>query len=332
MISEENLVTKYMYKSNPNFKGEDNKFENIDLIYVVEYFPKDKLFIISDEVGNKHIATVDDIFKNFTSIKPLYVISVKKGKKCDGEEDVYGLVINPYFSEWSDASKMPYTYGLELNLSNIMGNKVAINENTKLDDYTFMMYNRLDSDKTPKYDNLETVTVVYGYYNSDVTKLLARIFTNPKLPYTNYLNIVEEARGYVYWYLKEMHGVQIIDREMFIKLERVISKSGPYRSTNVKLNDTIKNICNIPLNFQYIDGATSILEKYDLSMDIEKIKKEYGPYNIVILKVIEFRNGKFGNELSTYIGVLNYKSNISGEVEFGLDNSEISKLLDFNKG
>ena len=98
------------------------------------------------------------------------------------------------------------------------------------------------------------------------------------------------------------------------------------------MNDTIKNICNIPLNFHYIDDATSILEKYDLSMDIEKIKKEYSPYNIVILKVIEFRNGKFSNELSTKIGILNYKSNISGEVEFGLDTSEISKLLDFNKG
>lgn len=329
MISEENLVTKYMYKSNPNFKGEDNKFENIDPIYVVEYFPKDKLFIISDEVGNKYIATVDEIFKNFTSIKPLYVISVKKGKKQN--EDVYGLVVNPYFSEWLDESKMPYTYGMELNLSYIL-NSAVTNEETKLNQYSFMMYNRLDSDKTPKYDNLETVDVVYGYYNSDVTKLLTRLFTNSKCPYTNHLNLIGEIRGYVYWYLKEMHGIQVIDREMFIKLERVISKPGTYRSTNVKLNDTIKNICNIPLNFQYIDGATSILEKYDLSMDIEKIKKEYGPYNIVILKVIEFRNGKFGNELSTYIGVLNYKSNISGEVEFGLDNSEISKLLDFNKG
>lgn len=331
MISEENLVTKYMYKSNPNFKGEDNKFENIDLIYIVEYFPRHKLFIISDEVGNKYIATVDDIFKNFTSIKPLYVISVKKGKN-QNNEDVYGLVINPYFSEWLDVTKMPYTYGLELNLSNMMDSTVT-NEETKLTQYSFMMYNRLDSDKTPKYDNLETVTVVYGYYNSDVTKLLARIFTNPKLPYSNYLNLVEEVRGYVYWYLKEMHGVQVIDRGTFIKLEKVISESGGlYKSSKVNLNDAIKNICNIPLNFQYIDGATSILEKYDLSMDIEKIKKEYGPYNIVILKVIEFRNGKFSNELSTKIGILNYKSNISNEVEFGLDTSEISKLLDFNKG
>ena len=320
-----------MYKSNPNFKGEDNKFENIDLIYVVEYFPRHKLFIVSDEVGNKYIVPVDVIFKNFTSIKPLYVISIKKGKKCDGEEDIYGLVINPYFSEWSDETKMPYTYGLELNLSNIMDSAVT-NEEAKLNQYSFMMYNRLDSDKTPKYDNLETVDVIYGYYNSNVVKLLTRLFANPKFPYTNYLNIVEETRGYVYWYLKEIHGVQIIDRGTAINLARVLSESGAYNSSKVKLNDSIKNICNIPLNFKYIDGATSILEEYDLSMDIEKIKKEYGPYNIVILKVIEFRNGKFGNELSTKIGIFNYKSNISNEVEFGLDTSEISKLLDFNKG
>jgi len=329
LISEENLVTKYMYKSNPNFKGEDNKFENIDLIYVVEYFPKDKLFIISDEVGNKHIATVDDIFKNFTSIKPLYVISVKKGKKQN--EDVYGLVVNPYFSEWLDESKMPYTYGMELNLSNIT-NRVTINEKSRLDNYTFMMYNRLDSDKTPKYNNLETVDVVYGYYNSDVVKLLTRIFTNSKLQEINCLNLIEEIRGYVYWYLKEIHGIQIVDRGKIFKLKNLIDSYEKYKPSIVDLNDSIKNICNIPLNFQYVDGATSILEKYDLSMDIEKIKKEYSPYNIVILKVVDFKNEKLGNELSTYIGVLNYKSNISGEVEFGLDNSEISKLLDFNKG
>jgi len=295
LVNQDNLITKYIY----NTSGKNN-----DRLLVVDKNEKRRQFICEDENKKKVILSYNKVFRDYTSITPLYVVSIKES------DDKVGIVMNKYLSEWDDPENgYKYAYGMEIDIKEALKDEIYYKPN-------WMVYNRIDIDKSPKYKNAKTTKVVYGYYTTSLSSILFLLER-----YINLINIGDlyKVKEFMRDYINRVFGVQ------FFYTNYIYKKINDYKDgKDIDIN--ISNIFNIPLNFKLIDRSSIKLLPYDFTIDLEKFKNYYTPYNIVILKTLD--QGK------VYIMGFHNKSVISGDIEYEspLNKDELSVLLDFNKG
>ena len=296
LVDQDTLVSKYIY----NTSGTTN-----ERLYILEKDSNTGEYICMREDKKIIRLSYDIIFKDFTSISPVYVASIKKSK------DKVGLVINPYLSEWEDPENaFKYIHGMEIDLEEAINHTDSYEPN-------WMVYNRIEKNKSPKYKDAKTMKVVYGYYTTSINHILFLLEKHVDMPEASYIHRIKK---FIRAFITKSFGMQYCYESTYKALTDWIN--GKKSSDNLYIN----NIFNIPLNFNLIDRSSVKLLQYDFSLDLEKFKNYYTPYNIVILKTLD--------EGNVYIMGFHNKSVLSGDVEYtsSLSKDEIAKLLDFNKG
>ena len=213
------LKSKILY--NPN---------NNDKIFMYYQYDNDTYIYYKDNVFNK--ISIDDVFDSYIALSPLYVIGIKK------INNIYYIIISKY----NDKIHM----------------MININD--------YYIHNRINTidiksiyrDKYKLLDikNSITLNYIYGYYDSDISKLLNHI-CNVKVD-----DIIKDWLKLVFniYYINESVEQMIHERKSdFIDYLRTVTRKS-------------------------IDSNSISICIYNYSYNIEELKKYNPVHNLVLLK------------------------------------------------
>lgn len=277
-------------------------------------FEKNKTFACIDtKTDSPVLLTETELVENYTSVKPEYVVSLKKFSI--DEKITFGLIINSYKSDWDVPYVKKGKHGMEVDIAKLFTDKKYLPNCT--------VYYKDDIDKSVHYDNSETLIVRYGYYFTKPKYLAEEIADLMKFDSNDSYDFgVLLLQKTIEIFIHNILGIQWLNFEMLQLLKECNTKEFK------KLG--LKNIYNILLNFDFADPLSYYLTEYHLTLDVERFKTYFTPYNTMIFKIRD-DDGLSDRDPTFLFGYLNNPYQ-SIDKSTAMSDEELSILLDFNKG